>query len=48
MDDNEVIVEFPIDMVEEIEAIIAETGESFSDFVNWIVTMALEELDGGT
>ena len=48
MDENEIIVEFPVDMVEEIEAIIAETGESFSDFVNRIVTMALEELDEGS
>lgn len=36
---------FPQDMVEEIEAIIAETGETFSDFVERALISALEELD---
>ena len=42
-----VIVEFPEDMVKEIEAIIAETGETFSEFVNRAIGAALDDLEDG-
>lgn len=41
MDETEIIVSFPEDMVREIEAVIAKSGESFSDFVNNAIDYAL-------
>ena len=43
----EVDILFPQDMVEEIEAILKETGETFSDFVNKAIEAALKDLDEG-
>lgn len=44
----EVDILFPQDMLEEIEAILNETGETFSDFVSKAVEDAIKDgsLDG--
>lgn len=36
-------LEFPVEMVEKIEGLMEETGESFSEFVNRVLTEALKE-----
>lgn len=36
-------MEFPVEMVEEIEGLLKETGENFSDFLNRVLMDALRE-----
>lgn len=44
---QEIELDFPAELVEEIEAILSQTGETFSDFVSRALKAALKDLDEG-